>query len=98
MKSYRIKTGKHYKNGNRYLPGDIVELTDREAGPLMFKLDLIEPEPEPAFDLQDATINQIKEAMSNNLVSANEVMKHEMKQEKPRVSLLDWLEDVEDGP
>lgn len=48
-RQYRVLPGQSHGSLVVYGPGDIVELTEIEAGPLLgWRLELVEPEPTPA--------------------------------------------------
>ncbi len=48
-RQYRVLPGQSHGSLVVYGPGDIVELTEAEAGPLLgWRLELVEPEPAPA--------------------------------------------------
>lgn len=47
MPKYRVKEGVRHGAQGQYGPGDIVELTEFEAGPFLFKLERVPDKPAP---------------------------------------------------
>jgi len=69
--TYRVRPGYHYGIGNRYGPGDIVELTKHEFGSQHDRLELVAddekpPKPPPADADPLKSINTLKEWLETN--------------------------------
>jgi len=56
-KPYRLKTGKYHRDEKRYLPGDIVMMTDEEVSGFRDTFEpIVEPEPVPPAPVPAPTV------------------------------------------
>jgi len=75
MPKYRVKPGYHFGKDNSYGPGDVVELTEHEATPLLWKLELVDeakpvvevhPSATKVISVSDKSVADIKTWLETN--------------------------------
>lgn len=63
MPQYKIRPGRKFGHANQYKPGDVIELTEAEAAPLLGEtLDLVKEETETEFGTEPVITPQIQAA------------------------------------
>ena len=97
MAEYKIKEGYTFGKLREYAPGDVIELTEDEATPFLFKLVAIESNEAEfgvefdAIEVASLSVDAIKD-LDLDPAQLAVIAEIEKQKDKPRVSLLEYIE------
>lgn len=96
MPTYRVKPGYRHGRHNQHGPGDTVELTEREAAPILDKVELVREEA-ASPDLAEPATSALDDLSDDELKARAKEAGIDYYWQKKRETLLEELGEL-DGP